>query len=141
MQKTNLISPCGLNCGVCIAHLREKNVCAGCTEDGGYKAKSCMNCIIKNCENRRTLALSQCGSACPDFPCRRLKALAKRYLENYKVDLFDNLRHIETDGLDAFARADAVHWACPVCGATLSMHRDACLNCNTPYRAAKKANC
>lgn len=26
----NLIAPCGMNCGVCIAYLREKNRCQGC---------------------------------------------------------------------------------------------------------------
>ena len=136
MQTTDMISPCGLNCGVCIAHLRARNVCAGCGKKDGYKAKSCENCIIKNCENRRTLALSQCGSACPDFPCKRLKGLAKRYRENYDVDLLGQLGRIETEGMDAFLRDESNRWLCPVCGQTLSMHRSECLGCGTPYRPA-----
>ena len=28
-----LIAPCGMNCGICVGHLREKNRCAGCNSD------------------------------------------------------------------------------------------------------------
>jgi len=31
--KSSLIAPCGIYCGVCYAHLREKNKCFGCRTD------------------------------------------------------------------------------------------------------------
>ncbi|MFA0815484.1 MAG: DUF3795 domain-containing protein [Anaerofustis sp.] len=130
----NLIAPCGLNCSACIAHLREKNVCFGCNIENGYKSKTMAACIIKNCEKRKALGLSQCSSACESFPCKRLKELAKRYARKYDVDLFSNLQRIETEGAEQFAAEDELHWLCPVCGAHLSMHRDSCISCETPYR-------
>lgn len=30
----SLIAPCGMNCGTCIAYLRDKNKCPGCPEAG-----------------------------------------------------------------------------------------------------------
>ena len=135
-MNSDMISPCGLNCNACIAHLRKKNVCFGCNIEGGYTSKTMTGCIIKNCETRQTLGLLQCGSICPDFPCKRLSGLSKRYRERYDVDLLDNLRRIETEGLEQFAAEDDAQWICPVCGERLSMHRSACLHCSALYRDA-----
>jgi hypothetical protein len=30
VDENALIAPCGMNCGVCMAYLREKNKCPGC---------------------------------------------------------------------------------------------------------------
>ena len=32
-----MIAPCGINCGFCMAHLRDKNKCPGCNSDGPGK--------------------------------------------------------------------------------------------------------
>lgn len=29
-NKISLIAPCGMNCSICMAYLREKNKCPGC---------------------------------------------------------------------------------------------------------------
>jgi hypothetical protein len=29
-NKLHLVAPCGMNCGICRAYLREKNKCPGC---------------------------------------------------------------------------------------------------------------
>ncbi|MFZ3074083.1 MAG: hypothetical protein WA093_03070 [Minisyncoccales bacterium] len=45
-MKSNLIAPCGMNCALCMAYLREKNHCPGC---GGEAIGACQKCTIKNC--------------------------------------------------------------------------------------------
>lgn len=32
MFRKTLIAPCGINCGICLAFLRDKNTCMGCRE-------------------------------------------------------------------------------------------------------------
>ena len=47
--KNSLIAPCGMNCGICRAYLREKNKCPGCRGSDENKLSSRVNCKIKNC--------------------------------------------------------------------------------------------
>ena len=47
--KSSLIAPCGMNCGICRAYLREKNKCPGCRGSDENKLSSRVNCKIKNC--------------------------------------------------------------------------------------------
>ena len=48
--KAKMIAPCGMNCALCIAFHREKKSCAGCLGEDSNKSKSCITCIIKNCD-------------------------------------------------------------------------------------------
>jgi hypothetical protein len=32
-KRKELVAPCGMNCGICIAYLREKNKCPSCRGD------------------------------------------------------------------------------------------------------------
>lgn len=45
-----LIAPCGMNCGICSAHLRAKDTCDGCGSESAIKAKYCAVCRIRNCD-------------------------------------------------------------------------------------------
>jgi len=77
-EQASLIAPCGMNCGICMAYLREKNRCPGCRGDDASKMPSCLRCSIKNCETVKTTGSGFCYE-CPTGPCRRLKQLDKRY--------------------------------------------------------------
>ena len=35
-MKSELIAPCGMNCGICYGYLREKNKCPGCRKRDAY---------------------------------------------------------------------------------------------------------
>ena len=50
LTEAQLIAPCGMNCGICMAYLRKDKRCPGCHEEDTSKAASCRQCIIKNCE-------------------------------------------------------------------------------------------
>jgi hypothetical protein len=124
-----LIAPCGMNCGLCIGHLREKKPCAGCFKlDDANKPNVCRSCIIVNCD---LLAGTESGFCfdCEKYPCTRLKNLDKRYRTNYGMSMIENLAYIKDHGLEEFLKNEQDKWKCKVCGAGLSVHRDFCLNC------------
>jgi len=123
-----MIAPCGMNCNICIGHMREKNTCNGCRSKEGYRSGGCTNCVIFNCEK---LALTNSGFCydCPTYPCYRMKQLDKRYSTRYGMSMFENLAFIKENGMEAFLKHEEERWACPECGAKLSVHRKKCLQC------------
>lgn len=127
-QSEQLIAPCGMNCGICIGHLREKNKCSGCNFEGGYRTKSCSNCVIKNCKHIKTSASGFCYD-CKKYPCTRLKQLDKRYRTKYRMSMIENLDKIKTSGMSKFIKEENEKWTCPNCGVRLSCHREDCLSC------------
>ena len=97
-----LIAPCGMNCGICIGHMRKKKPCGGCyARDDPDKPETCRSCSIVNCE---LLAKTESGYCydCDKYPCTRLKRLDKRYRTNYGMSMLENLDIINNKGLEAF---------------------------------------
>ena len=127
----DMIAPCGMNCGLCIGHLREKRPCGGCSKkDDPNKPKSCRSCAVTQCE---FLAKTESGFCydCEKFPCARLKNLDKRYRKNYGMSMLENLAFIQQNGLEKFQVNEEQRWTCSACGAGLCVHRDFCLHCGT----------
>jgi hypothetical protein len=124
----SLIAPCGINCGTCLAFLREKNKCCGCWPTSGSKVNHCFTCSIKNCELLAKTSSKFCND-CEKFPCRRMKDLDKRYTTKYKTSLIQNLITIKMIGINNFLQNEAKKWTCSQCGSTLCVHRDKCLVC------------
>ena len=108
-MKTKLIAPCGMNCNLCMAYLRDKNRCDGCRSDDATKPVSCARCIIKNCEKLKISGDKYCGK-CDTFPCKRLKALDKRYRTKYGMSMLDNLDNINTNGIRRFVADEKKRW-------------------------------
>ena len=127
-EEKQLIAPCGMNCGICYAHLREKNKCFGCNSAHGNKPKSCLNCSIKNCEHLKISPSGFCYD-CEKFPCTRLKQLDKRYRTKYRMSMIENLNKIKTLGINKFLKEENEKWICPFCGSGLTCHYEVCLNC------------
>ena len=127
-----LIAPCGMNCRLCLAFIRDKNACPGCRMDNGYKSKSCISCRIKNCEKLASGEFEYCFS-CEDFPCARLKNLDKRYTTKYGCSPIENLESIQSLGIMRFIRKEEEKWACPQCGSLLCVHKPECLSCQTKW--------
>jgi hypothetical protein len=119
-----------MNCGLCRAHLRDKNVCPGCRGDDRAKMKSCRQCAIKNCEKHGGVFCY----GCVDYPCDRLKHLDKRYRTKYSMSMLENLDFIRQSGLNAFVEKEKKRWACPNCGAMLCVHKDNCPACDYQWR-------
>ena len=126
--ETQLIAPCGMNCGVCLAHLRKERKCSGCHGDNTNKSASCINCIIRNCE---MIKISQSGFCfeCVKYPCKRLKQLDKRYRTKYAMSMIENLESIKGIGLSAFLANEKDRWHCAKCGGVICVHRGYCFHC------------
>jgi len=123
----SLIAPCGMNCGICLAFLRTKNVCPGCQGDDKQKSPSCARCIIKNCDLLSKTESKFCYE-CGKFPCLRLKQLDKRYRTKYNMSMIENLGNIKNFGVEHFINTEKERWRCPECGGIICVHRG-CLSC------------
>ncbi len=118
-----------MNCGICIGHLRDRRPCPGCNdEDDSAKPNHCVVCRIKRCEFRSADPDAHCVD-CPEFPCKRLRQLDKRYRTKYRMSMIENLGEIDRLGTEAFVEQERTRWACGQCGALLSPHRTECLAC------------
>jgi hypothetical protein len=120
--RTTLIAPCGMDCAICSAFLREKNRCNGCY---GATSTGRRHCIIASCEHLQKRYSHTCGS----FPCRRLEQLDKRYRTRYRMSMLDNLAAIRKDGIRKFVKSERERWTCSACGGTIDVHRYRCSSC------------
>ncbi len=123
-----LVAPCGINCRLCYAYVREKNHCPGCRGDDSLKMKSCLACKIKNCERFIEGKFQYCFE-CDEFPCERVKHLDKRYRTKYGTSVIYNLNIIKNNGINDFVISDQDKWTCPECGMMLCMHKPECFSC------------
>jgi hypothetical protein len=134
LSAAELVAPCGMNCGICSAYLRNKSRCSGCREDNPDKSTYILGCVIRNCG---TIKKSETGFCfeCAKYPCRRLKALDRRYRTRYAMSMMDNLDEIKEIGIDAFVRNDRERWRCGKCGGAINVHRGRCSECGEPRPA------
>jgi len=113
-MKSELIAPCGMNCNLCIAYLREKRKylcsCPGCRGNNKDKPNSCIRCIIKNCEILKKNNWKYCSVKCEKYPCQRLKNLDKRYRKKYVMSMIENLGFIEKNGIRKFIKSEEKRW-------------------------------
>ncbi len=126
--RTALIAPCGMNCRLCRAYMREKRACPGCRGDDSVKSKACVMCRIKNCEKMARGGFRYCFS-CESYPCGRLNQLDKRYRAKYGMSMIDNLENIRKSGMRHFIRNEKARWTCPECGEIICVHKPQCLFC------------
>ena len=127
-SKANLVAPCGINCGICLGNLREKNRCDGCRIKPAITFKSIDRCVIRNCLYLKETSSGFCYD-CEKYPCQRLKQLDKRYRTRYRVSVISNLNSIRSTGIKMFFESEITRWTCKICGATLCVHRENCLKC------------
>lgn len=118
----SLIAPCGMNCAICKAYLREKNRCGGCYAPDRQCRR---NCLIFTCEHVK----GRYHHTCAEFPCRRLSQLDKRYRTKYHMSMLENLAAIKKDGIRAFVRSERERWTCKACGRTVDVHHYCCSVC------------
>lgn len=123
-----LIAPCGMNCGFCIAHLREKNRCPGCRIESSNKPITRIRCKIKTCEKFKTGKIKFCFE-CDDFPCENLIHLDDRYRKKYRMSMIKNLKDIKEHGLEKFIKNQKIKWSCGHCGGVVCIHNNFCISC------------
>jgi len=94
----NLIAPCGMNCAVCKAYLRQRNPCHGCKDIEQNKSKTRVNCKMRLCDKRT----GDFCYECMEFPCDRLRHLDQRYRTRYGMSEIENLEFIRDNGIRKF---------------------------------------
>ena len=124
--RTTLIAPCGMDCAICSAFLREKNRCEGCHSPDRTHGK---NCTIFHCEQRRGKFCSDCA----DYPCKRLRHLDKRYRTKYGMSMIENLAAIKERGIRHFVTAERERRTCKECGGTIDVHHGRCSVCGSAF--------
>lgn len=108
-MNTKLIAPCGMNCNLCSAYLREENKCPGCRlmiNEKGYFKK----CTIKHCKHLKENNWKFCSDKCERYPCKRLKDLDKRYKTKYAMSMIKNLENIKKKGIRQFVKDEKKRW-------------------------------
>jgi hypothetical protein len=133
-MEEKMIAPCGMNCALCVHYQAMKNdisqegfhrgYCPGCIPRG-------QNCLFMkgSCSKLGNGEVRFCYE-CPDFPCKRLKALDARYRTKYHMSMIDNLRFIQENGMDTFLQKEDTAWNCPQCGEPICCHNGLCFHCN-----------
>jgi hypothetical protein len=127
-----LIAPCGMNCGICRAYLAyihgvptkrgKVTHCKGCIP----RAKKCY--IIRGCPQLRKHLIQSC-TECENMPCEHLAHLDNRYRERYGMSMVENLKEIQTKGVDAFLKSQADRYRCSSCSGVVSVHDGKCYSC------------
>lgn len=102
----DLIAPCGMNCGICRAHLRQNNPCHGCACAQQNRPKTRARCRLRLCNKRKG---KYCCS-CAEFPCGRLKRLDDRYRARYGMSEIENLKYIRENGIKKFIEKEHKRW-------------------------------
>jgi hypothetical protein len=128
LNKYSLIAPCGMNCGVCMAYLRERNKCQGCRNDEIKKSITRTRCKIKNCNTFESGKAKFCFD-CKTFPCYNLQNLDRRYRKNYSMSMIENLESIKNIGIRRFFKNEDARWKCSNCGGKICVHKGYCINC------------
>jgi hypothetical protein len=133
-MEEKLIAPCGMNCGLCVNYLAMKND----LDKHGFNRMYCPGCIPrgKNCvfmkEHCKLVGDGQVRFCyeCQDFPCKRLKALDKRYRTKYHLSMIENLEYIREKGIESFLEEQEEEWRCGNCDDVICCHNGLCLSCD-----------
>lgn len=133
-MEEDLIAPCGMNCSLCAAYqFKQKDL-----NKRGFHRKYCSGCLPRgeNCVHMAD-ACELLGNGlirfcfeCDKYPCKRLRALDKRYRTKYHMSMIENLNVIKEKGMAAFLKAEEVKWRCQICGGTICCHNGLCLECD-----------
>ena len=125
---SKLIAPCGMDCGLCMAFLREKNRCPSCLGPDTDKRITCVRCKIKKCSHIKGCKPAFCF-ICSEYPCDILAHLDKRYRLKYGMSMIENLEYIKKKGIRDFVLKENIKWACPECGGVICVHKHNCSVC------------
>lgn len=133
MDKSQLVSRCGLWCGACRTYLIQKK---DLFEEKGYK-RGCKGCWIqdkncaflkKKCPALRNGKIDYCFE-CETLPCEHLKNIDDKYREKYNISLIANLKRMKEIGIESWVQEQEKLYQCPECGGEISMHDKECFDC------------
>ena len=137
-----LIAPCGMNCAICSRYLAfinnlKKSQCTGCRP----RNKGCTY-LFKNCTGPKDISNGKALYCfeCVAYPCKQINRMDKRYKENYKMSVKENLEYIKSKGIESFIKDQNKKYKCPKCSGLISIHNKKCFKCNTITKLVEKTN-
>jgi Protein of unknown function (DUF3795) len=138
---SDLIAPCGMNCGVCKAYLAYSR---GVPKKRG-SVTHCSGCLPrkKNCFIKRGCAKLSKNKVrfcyeCEKMPCANVDRVDRRYRARYNTSLVGNLRELEENGIQGFINTQAAKFKCPTCGDVISVHDGKCYVCRHVTKQPEK---
>ena len=135
-MKEELIAPCGMNCGICLAYLREKRNCPGCRGDDTSKSVSCLSCIIKNCEVIKTNKSGFCFE-CAEYPCHHYNRLKELSSQRPHLRLQPReLERVKELGEQRWLEHQKKRWSCPECGQMFAWYDEKCSECGAKVKSS-----
>ena len=108
---SDLIAPCGMNCGICKAYLAYSR---GAPYKKG-KVSHCTGCLVRNkncafvkrdCEKLGKKQIPFCYE-CVDVPCKQLAKLGEYYKAHYGMSMIENQKTMKEEGMDRFLKSQA----------------------------------
>ncbi len=157
----NLLSPCGLYCGVCGIYvatrdgneeLRQKlaklygtrvikTACKGCMqpEPAECRFTLCGSCVIRTCVKEKNLqTCAQCGT----FPCDKITHFPFSVARQFMLETIPFWSALQKklgpkEGNRAFAKAQLERFKCQTCGKSLFRGATFCKACNSAVTPAK----
>jgi len=66
---------------------------------------------------------------CEQMPCKNLERIDKRYRNRYAMSMVQNLKEIQTKGIETFLENQESKYKCPNCGEVVSVHDRKCYSC------------
>ena len=140
--ESELIAPCGMNCGICSGYLayghdiKNKGIrmpyCSGCRP----RDKKCAF-LKKRCDLLLNKEVKYCYE-CIKFPCENLLHIDKRYKTFFRMSMIENLEFIKNNGIEEFFEKEEEKWNCPKCGDVICCHNSICFNCGIEKLRSKK---
>jgi hypothetical protein len=145
MMKANkiskeLIAPCGMNCAICSWYLAYSN---------NLKKSHCIGCrtrnvkcsyLFKNCtgpKDKLNKKARYCFE-CTEYPCKQINRMDRRYKENYKMSVKDNLEYIMLNGVQLFIKNQIDKYTCKKCLGLISIHNKKCFKCDSITKLVEK---
>jgi len=137
-----LIAPCGMSCAICSNYLSyinnlKQSPCKGCRPGNKkceYLFKKCTGINNNLKGNANALFCFECNQ----YPCKQINRMDRRYRNNYKMSIKDNLEYIKKMGIGKFIIEQYKKYSCTKCDGLISIHNRKCFKCDEITRLVEK---
>jgi len=137
-----LIAPCGMNCAICSNYLAyvnklNRSQCRGCRTSNKKCTYLFEKCTGINHPIEGNVDAKFCFE-CDQYPCNEINRMDRRYRENYKISVKENLEYIKENGVKKLVAKEYDEHQCSRCGDLISVHNKKCFKCDKITKLVEK---
>ncbi len=141
-SKEELIAPCGMNCAICSNYLAyvnnlNRSQCTGCRTSNKKCTYLFEKCSGVNHPIEGNADAKFCFE-CNQYPCKEINRMDRRYRENYKISVKENLEYIKEKGIKKLVAEQYDEYQCSRCGDLISVHNKKCFKCDKITKLVEK---